>query len=110
MELDAELIDITGDLSSLRFVLLQLMLKIRNADSVFSRCLDRDLRDGGRFSALLAIERHSGRGGVDHKRGGAMRAGENDIAARRLSGNGRAACVLHWPVGEAEHIPVYSGK
>ena len=37
MKLDTELVDVTGDFSALRFVLLELMLQIGNLDGVFGR-------------------------------------------------------------------------
>jgi hypothetical protein len=95
MQLDAELVDVAGDLGALRFVLLQLMLEIGNFHGIFGSRFDRDLRNRRRLTAPLAIQRDSGRGRIDYKRSGAIRAGEDDIAARRLHGSSRAAHWLH---------------
>ena len=82
MKLDAELIDVAGDLGSLGFVFLQLMLKIGNFNRVFGGRFHGGVRNGGWFAALLAIQGHSRRGGIDDERRSAMRAGEDDVAAR----------------------------
>ena len=95
MQLNTELIDIARDLSPLRFIFLQLMLKIGNARGIFGRHFDRYFWNGGRLAAVLAIQRHSSRSRIDHKGSSAIRAGENDIAARRLHGSCGAACWLH---------------
>ena len=78
MKLDTELVDITCDFSALRFILFELMLQVGSLGQI--RIWDRS-----RFAALLAIQRHPGRGRIDHERRGAMRASENNIAARFLS-------------------------
>ena len=65
MKLDTELVDITGDFSALRFVLCELMLEIGNWESVSGSSFESQIRDGGRLAALLAIQRHTGSGGVD---------------------------------------------
>ena len=98
MKLDAHLVNVTGNLGALRFVFLQLMLEIGDFHRVVGGRFERDLRNRRGFAALLAIQRHSGRCGIDDERGRAMRAGENDVAARRLHGSSRATCGLHWPM------------
>src|SRR5688572_32702326 len=97
MELDAELIDVAGDLGPLRLVLFQLILQVRNLGSVFYRGCRRRMRDGCWLAAFFAGQGHAGGRGIDYKRGRAMRAGENDIVARCRDGSGQAACWLHEP-------------
>ncbi len=79
MKLDAELIDVARDLSPLRFVLFQLMLDIGNSDGVVRRGGKGRIRNCGWFPALLAVQSHARGGGIDDQRGGAKRAGKNDI-------------------------------
>ena len=81
MKLDTELVDITCDFSALRFILFELMPQIGNLGGVI--CEIR-IRNRSRLAAFLAVQRHPGRGGIDDERSGAMRAGENNIAARFL--------------------------
>ena len=83
MKLDAELIDIASDLRPLRFVLFQLILQIGNLGRDFRWRLGRGRGDYRGLAAILAGQRHPRRRGVDDKRGRAMRAGEDDIFARR---------------------------
>lgn len=84
MKLDTELVDITGNLSALRFVLFELVLQIGNPDGVPRSRLKSRMWNGRRFATFLAIQRHTGSGGVDDERSRTMRAGENDVAARFL--------------------------
>ena len=57
MKLNAELIDITRDLCPLRFIFLQLMLKIGNPSGVFGDDLNRRGGDANRLPASLATNR-----------------------------------------------------
>ena len=82
MQLDIELVDITGDFGALRFVLFELMLEFGNLDRVFCGNLEGGMRHCGGVATLLALQRHSGSSGVDDERGRAIRAGENDVVAR----------------------------
>ena len=69
MQLDAELIDVTGDFDPLRFVLFELMLYIGsfvgNLDGVSCGRFGRRSGNRGWLATSLAIQRHPGRGGVD---------------------------------------------
>jgi hypothetical protein len=84
MQLNAELIDVARDLGPLRFVFLQLVLEIRNPSGIFRDDFDWRGWDSNRLATFLAIDRQSGRRGVDDQCSRAVRAGENDVAARRL--------------------------
>src|SRR5205823_5914388 len=79
MELNAELIDVTGYFGALRFVLFQLALQIRK---LLRRCRGRARQcrwNKRRFSATLAVQSHSGGRRVDHERTGAVLALEEDV-------------------------------
>jgi len=81
VKLDAQLIDVTGNLGPLRFVFFQLMLKIgdfRGINGLRSR-----MRNDGRLAAALALQGRSRRGRVHYERSSAMGACENNILSRR---------------------------
>ena len=105
MKLDTELVDVTGNFRALRFVLFELMLQIGNPGGVFRGGFESRIRNGGRFAALLAIQRHPSRGGIDYERSRTMSARENDVAARFLGRKCRAASLLHRTIYEAGDIP-----
>ena len=78
MELDAELIDVTGDFGALRFVLFQLALQIGG----LLRCRGRARRyhwNKRRFTATLAVQSHSSGCRVDHEWASALLALEEEI-------------------------------
>lgn len=102
MKLDTELVDVTGYFRALGFVLFELVLEIGNLDGVSGRDFDTLTWNGRRPVALLAIQRHPGRGGIDHERSRAVRTRENDVAARFLRRKRRAACLLHEQITKQE--------
>ena len=99
MQLDAELIDVAGDLSALRLIFLQLMLEIGDFHGVFARGFERCVWYRGWFSALLAIKGHPGGRGVYDERSGTMPASEDNIAARYLDCDSRSGARLHRGLG-----------
>src|SRR5438046_10661484 len=73
MELNAELIDVTGYFGALRFVLFQLALQIGE----LLRCRGGAWRyhwNRRRFTATLAVQSHSSGRRIDHERAGAVLA------------------------------------
>lgn len=84
MELNTELIDISSDFNPLRLVLFELTLYIGNLHRFTDSGFDVRMRNRGGFPAVLAIHCHSGGGRIDDERSSAIRAGENDVAARWL--------------------------
>jgi hypothetical protein len=83
VKLDAELIDVARDFRPLRFVLLELMLKIGDPHRVFGRGLEFTPWNGRGFAARLAVDGYSRRGCVHDIRSRAIRAGKDDVLARR---------------------------
>lgn len=89
MQLDAVLVDVARDLCPLRFVLLQLMLEIRNKERVCGRVIYFGRgRHASFVRAVVAAERNAGGGSVDDIRRSAVTAGENDVRARLSGGYG----------------------
>src|SRR5438874_11474547 len=77
MELNAELIDVTGYFGALRFVLFQLALQIGE----LLRCRGGARRyhwNKRRFTATLAVQSHSSGRRVHHERAGAVLAVEGE--------------------------------
>jgi hypothetical protein len=100
MELDTELVDVAGHFSPLRFIFLQLVLKIGDLGSVLRRLLDLGaLRHAQRLVTVLAVDGQTCRSGIDDQRDGAMLAIEDDVAVahvrKRSGGIGRG---LHQPI------------
>lgn len=82
MQLDAELVDIAGDLCALRFVFFDLALQIsavRLNFGVGSATLFQWWRNGRRFATFLTVQRHSSGGGVNDQRRGAMGTGKSNV-------------------------------
>src|SRR5690349_15263562 len=80
MELNAQLVDVAGYFRPLRFILLQFPLQVREflrrrrADGHWHHWDDRW------FAAALAVQCHSGGGGVNNERTGAVLTLEKEIA------------------------------
>ena len=81
VQLDAELIDITGDLGALRLILFNLTLEVGEVGVrlCVDRCTRRNRWHWSWFAALLAVQRHSFGGGVHDKGRGTMNTGEGNV-------------------------------
>ena len=78
MQLDRELIDVTGHFGALRFVFFQLpanLIRIREC----ARARLNLFRNGGEFAAFVASHRKSGSRPAHHQRGFAMLAMKENI-------------------------------
>jgi hypothetical protein len=80
MKLNAQLIDVAGHFGPLRFILLQFPLQVGEFLRQCRAGGHRRHRDGRRFATALAIQRHSGGGGVNNERTGAMLTLEKEVA------------------------------
>ena len=95
MELDTELIDVSGNLGPLRFVFLELMLKFGNPDCRLRGYLDVARRHGDWRSAFLTGYRHPGRGSIYNEGSSTTGTSEQDIAWRQYSFEGLAGYRRH---------------
>ena len=94
MKLDAELVDVTGDLRALTLVFFKLMMEIGDARRGLSRGSDSGKGNDGGLAALLALKGRPGRGCIDHQRSRTMRAVKHDVIGRLWRWNCSEA-VLH---------------
>jgi hypothetical protein len=85
MQLNAELVDVTGNFRPLGFVLFKLSFQISNLRLSLSRlCIRRrNRRNRSRPSASLALKGHAGRGGVDYERRRTVSTRERDVVRGR---------------------------
>ncbi len=82
MQLDAVLIDVAADFSSLRLVFLQLLLKLGSFARSKNTGFGCAVRDHRWFATRLTRERQSGGCGIHDQRTGAVLTDENNVAVR----------------------------
>jgi hypothetical protein len=108
VQLNAELVNVTGNFGPLRFVLTQSSLQFVQLCSGVHRRLAR-LGNGGRLAATLTTQSHSGSRSVYNQRRLAMLAPKKNVRIDCLLG-ARSRCALHDKGSSSRYAALFLGS